>query len=234
MTIQESVGGQDKDVNFVDKYMSGTFDSVMACDEPESLDIGETPLEMTENFFKLNCHINVDTNHLHDGLTAGLHEKIEKRSESLGRDSVYTKTSRISRLPKHLAVHFVRFDWRRTTNKKAKIMRKVTFPRELDALEYCNESLREMLIPVRDKIRDLRKEEEDVERAQKRQKRIRNGEENDSQPVEKKDTAKAKKSSSEKTAAKEKKDAGKSADGDTEMEDVKFKTDAEWEAEKPP
>lgn len=50
-------------------------------------------------------------------------------------------------------------------------MRKVTFPFELDATEYCTDELRAKLIPVRDRLRDLRKDAEDRERARKRLKR---------------------------------------------------------------
>jgi ubiquitin carboxyl-terminal hydrolase 14 len=232
LKIKEKVGDEEKEVTFIDKYMAGTFDSVMECDEPEAKEKGEEPVKSTETFYKLNCHINIDTNHLRDGLAAGLSEKIEKKSEALGRDAVYTKTSRITRLPKHLTVHFVRFDWRRTTNKKAKIMRKVTFPQELDAIEYCSEDLKKMLVPIRDKIRDVRKEEEDMERARKRQKRMRDGEENDMGPNSSEKASKKKGLAVEKDLAKENKEGKKSSGGDTEMTDVTYKTDVEWEAEK--
>lgn len=232
LKIKDSASGsteqQAKDLSWIDKYMAGRFESVMECDEPAAKEGGEEPVKSEESFFKLNCHINAEVNHLRDGLTAGLKEQIEKRSEVLGRDAMYTKTSRIARLPKYLPVHFMRFDWRRTTNKKAKIMRKVTFPQELDAVEFCSEDLKKLLIPVRDKIREIRKEEEDVERAKKRQKRIRAGEENDAGATEplqkKKEKAKAEE---EKKAAEEKK-----ASGDVEMEDVEYKTEAQIEAER--
>lgn len=219
-----SNGDQAKDMSFIDKYMAGRFESVMECDEPAAKDGGEEPVHSEDLFFKLNCHINVETNHLRDGLAAGLKEQIEKRSEVLGRDAMYTKTSRISRLPKYLTVHFVRFDWRRTTNKKAKIMRKVTFPEELDAVEFCTEDLKKLLIPVRDKIRDIRKEEQDVERARKRQKRMKAGEENDIEPSTSKEPLQKK--------ADAKKAAEAKAPEDTEMPDVEYKTEAQIEAER--
>jgi ubiquitin carboxyl-terminal hydrolase 14 len=212
--------------SWIDKYMSGKFDSIMECDEPAAKEGGEEPVFSEDLFLKLNCHINVETNHLRDGLAAGLKEQIEKRSEVLGRNAVYTKTSRIARLPKHLPIHFVRFDWRKDTNKKAKIMRKVTFPDELDILEFCTDDLRKMLIPVRDKIREVRKEELDVERARKRQKRMKAGEENDSGPTASKEPLQKKKE-----AEQAKEDAKKPAE-DTEMAEVEYKTDAQVEAER--
>ncbi|KAF2272884.1 cysteine proteinase [Westerdykella ornata] len=227
LKIQDTGSGSEenkaKDLSFVDKYLAGKFETVMECDEPAAKEAGEEPVRGEDTFFKLNCHINAEINHLRDGLLAGLKEQIEKRSEVLGRDAIYTKTSRISRLPKYLPVHFMRFDWRRTTNKKAKIMRKVTFPQELDAVEFCTEDLKKLLIPVRDKIRDIRKEEEDVERARKRQKRIRAGEENDigssKEPLQKK-------------KEKEKEAEEKKAAEDTDMKDVEYKTEEQIEAER--
>ncbi|KAL2180712.1 uncharacterized protein P884DRAFT_326763 [Thermothelomyces heterothallicus CBS 202.75] len=204
--------------SFVDKYMSGEFSSTLECDDPAAREGGEQPTSARETFLKLNCHIDGQTAHLRDGLLGGLTEKIEKRSEVLGRDVMYTKRSKISRLPKYLTVHFVRFFWKRDVQKKAKIMRKVTFPHELDAVEFCTDELKKALIPVRDKVREVRKDEEDVERARKRRKKnpmLDNG-----QGEEKKESAK-----------KDGKKPAPSADGDVEMTET-FKTDAEWEAEK--
>lgn len=227
----EDTTGKAKDLSFIDKFMAGRFQSIMECDDPAAKEGGEEPAMSEDEFFKLNCHINAETNHLRDGLLSGLKEQIEKRSEVLGRDAMYTKTSRISRLPKYLPVHFMRFDWRRTTNKKAKIMRKVTFPQELDAVEFCTEDLKEMLIPVRDKIRDIRKEEEDVERARKRQRRMRAGEENDIEPSGKTKAAAATKEPLQKKAE-QKAAAEASASGDVEMPDIEYKTEAQIEVER--
>ncbi|GME24102.1 Ubiquitin [Neofusicoccum parvum] len=217
--------------SFIDRYMSGKFETIMECDESAAKDGGEEPIKGDDTFFKLNCHITAEVNHLREGLVAGMQEKIEKNSEVLGRNAMYTKTSRITRLPKYLPVHFMRFDWRRDTSKKAKIMRKVTFPQELDAVEFCSEDLKKLLIPIRDKIREIRKEEEDVERARKRRKRIQHGEDIEMSGDVKE---KGKGSASEKGPAKDKKDEKQKASGsgDVEMADVEYKTDAQIEAER--
>lgn len=208
------------DTSFVQKYMSGEFSSVMECDEEEARNGGEQPIVSTEGFGKLNCHIDSSTNHLRDGIIAALSEKMEKKSDVLGRDAVYTKTSKISRAPKYLTVHFVRFFWKRETQKKAKIMRKVTFPKELDIVEFCSDELKAALVPVRDKVREIRKDQEDIERARKRRKKN----------VDVGDIPGGAALPSEK----EKKEAEKTADGDTVMgeEGETYKTDAEIEAEK--
>ncbi|KAK0753615.1 hypothetical protein B0T18DRAFT_385626 [Schizothecium vesticola] len=206
-----------KESSWVNKYMAGEFTSTLECDEPAAREAGEEATTSKEAFLKLNCHIDSQTNHLIDGLHKGMVEKIEKKSAVLDRDAVYTKRSKVSRLPKYLTVHFVRFFWKREVQKKAKIMRKVVFPHELDITEYCTDELRKALVPVRDKVREVRKDEEDIERARKRRKKntLLDGSK-DQPPVEKK--------------AKTEKPSG----GDVEMGDAAetFKTDAEFDAEK--
>lgn len=211
-------------LGFVEKYMEGSFETALA--PPEAAAETEEVKNSSEPFLKLNCHIDQSINHLSEGLKAGLTEQIEKRSEALGADAIYTKTSRISRLPKYLTVHFVRFFWRKDVQKKAKIMRKVVFPEELDVLEYCTDDLRKRLIPVRDKVRDVRKDEQDMERARKRQKIAHKQEEDrkhdEAMAVEAAPIAKLK----EAKEKKEKKDEPRGGDLDV------YKTDAEYEAEK--
>lgn len=176
LTITDGNEDSASRVSFVDRYMAGRFDSVTECDDPTAKEAGEEPTKSSDVFFKLDCHIGKETNHLQDGILAGLEEQIEKQSPILDRNALYTKRSRISRLPMYLTVHFVRFFWKRETQKKAKIMRKVTFPAELDIVEFCTEELRKQLVPVRDKVREIRKDELDVERSRKRQKLNNKGE----------------------------------------------------------
>ncbi|KAH8648361.1 ubiquitin carboxyl-terminal hydrolase [Xylariales sp. PMI_506] len=215
------------DDSFIDSYMSGQFSSVLECDDPAAKEAGEQLVHTKDSFLKLNCHIDSATNHLTDGIQNGLIEKIEKKSEALGREATYTRTSKISRLPKYLTVHFVRFFWKRETQKKAKIMRKVTFPHELDVVEFCDDNLKKMLIPVRDKVREIRKDEEDIERARKRRKRTNEGDAMEDIPggmgakLNPKDAQGAQGDDSKK----------KAEDGDVEMTET-FKTDAEIDAEK--
>ncbi|OJD14829.1 hypothetical protein AJ78_04859 [Emergomyces pasteurianus Ep9510] len=221
LKIKGESGEEAAEVSFVDKYLSGRFESVLECDETAAKEAGETAIETSDSFLKLDCHIDKDINHLRDGLLASLQEKIEKHSPTLDRDAIYTKHSKISRLPKYLTVHFVRFFWKRGTQKKAKIMRKVTFPEELDVVEFCTDELKKQLIPVRDKVREIRKDEHDMQRARKRQKIVHKQEEDKKadnaivEPVQKKQTAEEK----------------GEASTDIPMEET-FKTDAEYEAER--
>ena len=213
-------------VSFVDKYLAGRFSSILALTDPAaSSDSAEEPKKEEDAFLKLDCHIEITTNHLRDGILAGLSEKIEKNSTSLGRDAEYTKTSRISRLPKYLTVHFVRFFWRKDIRKKTKIMRKVTFPLELDAVEFCTDELRKQLVPVRDKVREIKKDEEDMSRARRRQK-IAHKQEQDRAS----EASKANGTIDEKQLAKDKASVGNG--DDKEMADAVYKTDADYNTER--
>lgn len=231
LTTKESKDEGAADVSFVDKYLSGKFESITECDDPDAKEVGEKPVESSDVFYKLDCHIGKDTNHLTDGIMDGLEEQIEKNSPTLDRNATYTKRSRVARLPRYLAVHFVRFFWKRETQKKAKIMRKVAFPAELDAVEFCTDELREQLVPVRDKVREIRKDELDAERARKRQKIAHQREEakkaeeesGGMEPMQKKKKAEERKGSEQSKEVEK--------DGDTSMTDT-YKTDADYETEK--
>ena len=227
-TRSSAEGSTPQEISFIDKYLAGSFSSITECDEEAAREGGEEQAKSEDVFLKLDCHISGTINHLRDGILAGLEEKLEKRSTFLDRNAIYTKRSRISRLPKYLTVHFVRFFWKREAQKKAKIMRKVTFPLELDVVEFCTDQLRKILIPVRDKVREVRKDEEDVERAQKRQKRIHDKEVADAAAGIVDSVSESKNNEKKKGEKKDEMSDG----GNTAMEDVIYKTDADVEAEK--
>eukprot|EP00252_Welwitschia_mirabilis_P002521 TRINITY_DN12487_c0_g1_i1.p1 TRINITY_DN12487_c0_g1~~TRINITY_DN12487_c0_g1_i1.p1 ORF type:complete len:485 (+),score=105.98 TRINITY_DN12487_c0_g1_i1:247-1701(+) len=124
---------------------------------------GEQSLE-TESVYSLKCHISQEVNHLHEGLRHGLRSELEKVSPSLGRSAVYLKESRINTLPKYLTVQFVRFFWKRESNQKAKILRKVDYPLELDVLEFCSAELCEKLKEPRQVLRNKENEKLGINR----------------------------------------------------------------------
>ena len=58
-----------------------------------------------EKVLRLSCHIdnnNNPINMLWEGIKISLEGDIEKRSQTLGRDAVYHKTSRINKLVSHI------------------------------------------------------------------------------------------------------------------------------------
>ncbi|KAL8113745.1 ubiquitin carboxyl-terminal hydrolase 6-like isoform X1 [Apium graveolens] len=108
----------------------------------------------TESVHSLKCHISHEVNHLHEGLKHGLKSELEKSSPSLGRSAIYVKDSRINALPRYLTVQFVRFFWKRESNQKAKILRKVDYPLELDIYDLCSDDLKKSLEAPRQILRD--------------------------------------------------------------------------------
>lgn len=105
-----------------------------------------------ETVFSLKCHISQEVNHLHDGLKHGLKGELEKTSPLLGRSALFIKESHIQKLPQYLTIQFVRFFWKRESNQKAKILRKVGYPLVLDVLDFCTEELKEKLVEPRKKL----------------------------------------------------------------------------------
>ncbi|XP_057472826.1 ubiquitin carboxyl-terminal hydrolase 7-like [Actinidia eriantha] len=108
----------------------------------------------TESVYALKCHISQEVNHLHEGLKHGLKSELEKASPSLGRSAIYIKDSCINGLPRYLTIQFVRFFWKRESNQKAKILRKVDYPVELDVYDLCSDDLRKKLEAPRRILRD--------------------------------------------------------------------------------
>ncbi|XVF74443.1 hypothetical protein PTKIN_Ptkin13bG0110800 [Pterospermum kingtungense] len=107
-----------------------------------------------ESVYSLKCHISQEVNHLHEGLKHGLKSELEKASPALGRSAIYLKESRINGLPRYLTIQFVRFFWKRESNQKAKILRKVDYPLELDVYDLCSDELRKQLEVPRQNLRD--------------------------------------------------------------------------------
>jgi len=141
----------------IDDVFKITFNTKTQC-----LAIPEDVTEGFEEAYKLNCHIGVKTNFLRDGLLAGLKETIEKHNSTLNADTEYETTKTITRLPKYLTVHFIRFFWKRDINKKSKILRKVQFPFELDLAEMLDVSIKADKVSNRDTIRKVEKDNLDM------------------------------------------------------------------------
>ncbi|RPD63335.1 cysteine proteinase [Lentinus tigrinus ALCF2SS1-6] len=151
---------------FVEQFMTGELRRVLKCDEapeePESVAI--------EKVLKISCNISNAVNYMQQGIMEALDGKIEKQSPTLGREAVYSSTQRLSRLPAYLTVHMVRFAWKRDIGKKAKIMRRVKFPTEYDALDIATDELKEKLLPVSRKLKVFEKERAERRKVRKRTK----------------------------------------------------------------
>ncbi|KAI5665480.1 hypothetical protein M9H77_15333 [Catharanthus roseus] len=145
-SLKESGSSEEPDI--VKKLFGVEFVSRIHCAES-----GEESTE-TESVYSLKCHISQEVNHLHEGLKRALKSELEKASPSLGRSAIYVKDSSINNLPRYLTVQFVRFFWKRESNQKAKILRKVDYPLELDVFDLCSDDLRKRLEAPRRILRD--------------------------------------------------------------------------------
>eukprot|EP00591_Stephanopyxis_turris_P004323 CAMPEP_0195519598 /NCGR_PEP_ID=MMETSP0794_2-20130614/15121_1 /TAXON_ID=515487 /ORGANISM="Stephanopyxis turris, Strain CCMP 815" /LENGTH=589 /DNA_ID=CAMNT_0040648781 /DNA_START=60 /DNA_END=1829 /DNA_ORIENTATION=+ len=165
--------------NLVDALFGLKMEETLTCDELSGGDIstdmdeGKVSSEMEpavksfDLLRKLVCNIQggveqisapggkpaapVNINFIQEGINLSLGGKIEKRSEVLGRDAVWTRTQRIARLPPIITVQFGRFYWKQTpdsmdhTGVKCKVMKPVTFQSTLDMYEFCTEKVQSVL-----------------------------------------------------------------------------------------
>jgi ubiquitin carboxyl-terminal hydrolase 14 len=152
----------------------------MKCDEsPEE----PTAAPSFESFLQLSCFISQDVKYLFTGLKTRLEEKLTKQSPILGRDALYTKTSRINRLPSYLCIQLVRFFYKEKEKVSAKVLKDVKFPLMLDVFELCTSELQQKLLPAREAFR-IQEEDENKERKSKKQQELSQGN-NGAQPATK-------------------------------------------------
>ncbi|XP_050352637.1 ubiquitin carboxyl-terminal hydrolase 14 [Nymphalis io] len=150
LRMRLSIAPEPNSKSVVEQYFGGTLDVELVCSEAD-----EPPTRSNESFLQLSCFISQDVKYLQSGLRSKMAEQITKMSETLGRDAVYTKTSKISRLPAYLTVQFVRFYYKEKESINAKILKDVKFPLELDVYELCSTELQERLTPMRNKFKEL-------------------------------------------------------------------------------
>ncbi|KAJ7270677.1 hypothetical protein B0H12DRAFT_1229171 [Mycena haematopus] len=153
---------------FIQQYMTGQMIRTLKCDDVAAAD--EPPSTSTESVLKITCNIDATVNFMASGIQKSLSQPVVKHSFTLGRDANYTQESRMTRLPSYLFVHMARFSWRADINKKAKIMRKVKFPTEYDAVDLCSDELKAKLLPVSRRLKAVEKEREERRKVRRRTK----------------------------------------------------------------
>lgn len=133
-------------------------------------ELPEETSESIEKVMKLRCDIHnddgkaIDT--LQDGINHAMVGSIEKNSINLGRDAIWLKKSQMHSAPRYLCINFIRFYWKAeaessgTKAGKAKILRRVVFPKVLDIYEYCSDELKAKLMEGRNLDSKLREEED--------------------------------------------------------------------------
>lgn len=98
--------------NVLDTLFGLELDVELTCAEPGAA--GEVAARQRDSARKLVCNIDggagktTQINHLSEGLALGLTGDVEKRSEVLGRNAIWKKSTRIARLPKYLCVQMMR------------------------------------------------------------------------------------------------------------------------------
>lgn len=134
----------------------------------------EPPVTRHDLHRKLVCNIQggsdtssqVNVNHIMEGIALSLNGKVQKRSEVLGRDAIWTRKQTMSRLPSILVVQFGRFYWKETPDSqdhagvKCKVMKPVAFQGTLDIYEFCSDKVQSVLKVARDQA--LKEEEEEI------------------------------------------------------------------------
>lgn len=137
---------QPKDGNWVDRSIAIDTVATDRCTEGEE----EEVIERKESVHALKCHISLTVNHMKQGIAEGLEETIEKHSDKLDRSAEWKRTVRLEKIPPFLIVQFVRFFWKPAERVKAKILRNVSFPVQLDVFDFCTDELKTQLSVKRD------------------------------------------------------------------------------------
>lgn len=185
-TSEEELGGAS---NITDALFGLKMEETLTCDEfddkgadgDEKMQVEaaaagpiEPPVKSFDLLRKLVCNIQggsdgtaqTNVGHIAEGINLSLNGSIEKHSDVLGRDAVWTRKQRIARLPPVLCVQFGRFYWKATPDSqdhagvKCKVMKPVTFNSILDVYEFCSEAIKKELKKSRDKA--LKEEEERI------------------------------------------------------------------------
>lgn len=172
--------------NLVDALFGIEMEETYTCDEldgaDEKMDVdgaednkdAEPAVVRHDLHRKLVCNIQggsdassqTNVTHIMEGIQLSLNGKVEKHSDVLGRDAIWTRSQRISRLPPVLAVQFGRFFWKETpdsqdhTGVKCKVMKPVAFNGTLDIYDFCSEKIQKVLKAARDKA--LAAEEDEI------------------------------------------------------------------------
>lgn len=159
----ENFGGA---TNTIDALFAMKLRETLTCDEFSEGDANAEPPVVSHDLHrKLVCNIQggsdaasqVNINHVQEGIALGLTGKIEKRSEILGRDAVWTRTQRIERLAPFITVQFGRFYWKATPDSqdhagvKCKVMKPVAFSSTLDVYDFCTPEVQKTLQTARKK-----------------------------------------------------------------------------------
>lgn len=159
-----------------------TFDSILGFEIEEERRCLECELEPVvysrERVNKLVCNIQgagpgsqKGTDFLSEGLSLYLNGSLEKNSQMLGRNALWSVKKKISKLSPYICIQFMRFFWKENPEAtgdaprgtKCKILRKVLYPETLDIADFCSDNLRSGLLSNRREEKEGKKLEQPAE-----------------------------------------------------------------------
>ena len=164
-TTTTTNGNGNEDGKIIQKLFGIELETKLVCEESKE------EVKETQTVYTFKCNISQEVNHLHDGFRLSLCEDREKHSTALNRMSLFKGVSRITTLPEYLSVQLVRFLYRRDTQQKAKILRRVGFPLQmLDVFEFCSDEQKQKLQVRRDVWQKREDAKAELMKKQKKQK----------------------------------------------------------------
>jgi len=144
--------------NLIDQQFAIKMESTIKCTETgENVNEPETKMQETE--LQLSCFLDKDVKYLMSGIKNKFSGEIEKRAESLDRNAVFSKTTKVTRLPAFLAVQMVRFFYKAGKNGaagvNAKILKEIKFQKVIDLKEVCSDELSTKIQKGRDRFEQM-------------------------------------------------------------------------------
>lgn len=131
--------------NFIDQYFSISMESKLKCIESDD----EPITNMKETELQLSCFLDKDVKYLMSGIKNKFIGELEKKSNILDRNAIFSKTTEVTRLPAYLSVQMVRFFYKEGKNGQpgvnAKILKDIKFPKVLDLYDVCSNELKNKL-----------------------------------------------------------------------------------------
>ncbi|XP_019853603.1 PREDICTED: ubiquitin carboxyl-terminal hydrolase 14-like [Amphimedon queenslandica] len=159
ITLKATDGGDGSSIDklnysllyIVDVKLQHSYKCLESEDEMETMEF--------EDSLQLSCFIEQEVKYLHTGITKGLKGTIEKASPTLSRNASYQKVSAVTRLPAYLTIQFVRFFHGRSGASEdlvsKKILKDVKFQLHFDAFDFCSPELKEKMLPIRRKYKEV-------------------------------------------------------------------------------
>ena len=93
----------------------------------------------TDELFKVHCMISATTNNLSQGIKDFLHTKLIKQSPKTNQEAEFNSTIQITKSPQFLLVQMGRFSFRQDSQMGTKVLKKVSFPPNMNIREFCSE-----------------------------------------------------------------------------------------------